>query len=150
MINSQNSSNLNISLSSTGANFNALDNKWFTAKITNSYTTTVLDANGISIPITYHGWVAMPSQANSVLLVPDTIAGLGYVSTDATNGVPDTITNPAIALNGGTMANGTLVYIRYRGSHTAYIGIFVCITVGGGGIVTSVQCTGNYLYVTYS
>lgn len=149
MINSQNSSNLNISLSSTGANFNALDNNWIVAKITNSYSTTIVDATGVLLPIVYHGWISMPSQAESLILNPDTISGYGYVSTDSTNGIPNTIINPAVSLTGATIANGTLVYLRYRGSHSKYGGIFECITMGSGGAVSSVQCTGNYLYVTY-
>jgi hypothetical protein len=149
MINTQNASNLNITLSNTGANFNALDNDWIIAKITNNYSTTIVDSTGVLLPIVYHGWIAMPSQAESLILSPSETAGYGYISTEATNGIPDTIINPAVSLTGATIANGTLVYLRYRGSHSTYNGIFECITMGSGGAVSSVQCTGNYLYVTY-
>lgn len=149
MINSQNSSNLNISLSSTGANFNALDNNWIVAKINNNYATTIVDNNGILNPIVYHGWVAMPSRADSLVLTPDNVAGYGFISTETTAGIPNSIVNPAVSLTGATIANGTLVYLRYRGTHSSYNGIFECITMGSGGAVSSVQCTGNYLYVTY-
>lgn len=150
MISSQNISNLNITGSPNGVNFNALDNNWITAKITNSYSTTFVDSNGVNTPVVLHGWVAMPSTVQGVILKADHTAGYGFVSpeTDA-GGTPLTITNPAVSLNGATIGNGTIVYVRLRSGHMKYASIYECITVAGGGAVTSVQCTGNYLYVTY-
>lgn len=56
MINTQNASNLNITLSNTGANFNALDNNWFIAKINNNFKVRVVDSNNQPVDVVLHGW----------------------------------------------------------------------------------------------
>lgn len=150
MINSQNSSNLNISLSSTGANFNALDNNWFIAKINNNALVRVLDSNGQSVDVVLHGWEAMPSTAEGLILASDKIAGYGFVDTTIVNNEPKTIINPAVSLFNNEITEGTLVYMRLRSAHTKYSAIYECITMGSGSSgVKSVQCVNNILVVTY-
>lgn len=153
MINSQNSSNLNISLSSTGANFNSLDNDWFVAKITNSYRTQVYDSTNVAVSIVLHGWEAQPSVAQSLLFdtTNNITSGRGFVSTTIVNGEPESIVNPAVSLFNTEIGEGTMVYMRLRGANTKYSAIYECITMANfsNGVVTSVQCVNNILVVTY-
>jgi hypothetical protein len=150
MINTQNASNLNITLSNTGANFNALDNNWFIAKINNNFKVRVVDSNNQPVDVVLHGWEAMPSTSNSLVLASDKVSGHGFISTDIVNNEPKSVVNPAVSLFNTEISEGTLVYMRLRAAHDKYNAIYECITLGSGtNGVKSVQCVNNILVVTY-
>jgi hypothetical protein len=151
MINTQNASNLNITLSNAGANFNALDNDWFIAQITNNFRVQVYDATNVPVRVILHGWKAMSVLGESLLIDTNVNAGYGFISTTLENGVPKTIINPAVSLFNTEIGEGTLVYMRLRAAHDKYNAIYECITMANSstGLVKSVQCVNNILVVTY-
>lgn len=128
-INTSNSSNLQISGSSNEVNFNVLTNDFINAKITGNAT--------VSGKV-YHAWTAQ-------------IPGVGGVLEDAAYAGQGTTTqNPAVTLTYSKLATGTQVFLRKRCSDSTYGTIWeVIATTSTSGGVTSVQCTGNLLVVTY-
>ena len=150
MIHSQDASKLNITASPTGINFNAGNNSWFTAKITNSYKAQTIDPLGTAVDVWLHGWIAMPPTGEGLVLNEETTSGHGYISTILVNNVPDKILTPAVSISNVEMSPGTLVYIRVRCNHNQYQTLYECLLLGGAGMgVKSVQCVNNILVVTY-
>ena len=128
-INTSNPSSLQISGSGNEVNFNVLTNDFINAKITGNATV------GGKV---YHSWIAQVAGQNGVL------EDAAYAGQGATN------SNPAVTATYSKLATGSLVFIRKRCADPTYGTIWETIaTSSSSGGVTSVQCSGNLLVVTY-
>lgn len=130
MINTSNPSSLQISGSNNQIDFNVLTNDFINAKITGNATV----AGKV-----YHSWVAQVAGQNGVL-EDASYAGSGT-----------TTSNPAVTATYSKLATGAQVFIRKRCADATYGTIWETIanTSTSSGGVTSVQCSGNLLVVTY-
>lgn len=119
-------------------------NEWFVAKITSAGSPT---GSGVCNGIPY-GWIEQ-RVCNS---------GYGYQDAEAA-GRPDDgdvalNQSPAFAIGNATARVGDIVLMRSRGLSESGYPIMEFLPMGGGGgggggTVSSVQCVGNVLYVTY-
>jgi len=114
-------------------------NEWFLARIT-SVGSSVGSGSCSAIP---HAWVEQRVCNN----------GYAYQNVEAdSRGEFGTIsTAPAFRMDGGQAKVGDIVLMRARGVDDMGKPIleFISTSGGGGGTVSSVQCVGNVLYVTY-
>ncbi|NBX49702.1 hypothetical protein EBT25_07135 [bacterium] len=122
-------------------NANFVQSEWFVARIT--AVDTVESGTGSCVGYK-HGWVEQRVCAN----------GINYedANEDSVEN-SEGFLNAAYPINGTNANVGDLVLMRIRGINESGYTIFEFIpkSGGGGGIgyVTSVQCTGGYLIVTY-
>lgn len=116
--------------------------EWTVARITQIGTTAADPGDPNSIP---HGWKEQRVKIN----------GYGYEDADdqADGGDVSITESPAFKIGGGTQSVDTLVLVRPRGIDGSGNPIYEFIPKGGAGgdcnPVTSVQCTGGMLIVTY-
>lgn len=121
-------------------NANFVQSEWFVARI------TAVDAvqSGTGSCVGYkHSWIEQRVCAN----------GIHYEDADEASAEnSDGFLAPAYPISGVSAAVDDLVIMRVRGIDTYGTTIYEFLpkTGGGGtGYVTSVQCTGGYLIVTY-
>lgn len=118
-----------------------VSSEWTVARITQIGTTSPDPDDPNTIP---HAWKEQRVK----------ISGYGYEDADdqADDGSIDIENSPAFKIGGGTQAVDSLVLLRPKGVDSNGNPIYEFLPKsGGGGIgyVTSVQCTGGYLIVTY-
>jgi len=118
-----------------------VENEWFVARITAVGSST---GSGSCDSIPY-GWIEQ-RVCNS---------GLNYQNIDINArprfGETALDKSPAFAIGGGGAKVGDIVLMRARGITPAGYPVmeFIASGSGGSGAVSSVQCVGNVLYVTY-
>lgn len=123
-------------------NYLYVESEWFVARIT-QIGSSIGEAPCQGIP---HAWIEQKLCQN----------GVGYVDgTESVNeGSVAVASQPAYPINGGQASVGDLVLMRPRGIGDGVYPVleFMSTSGGGGGAsgVTSVQCTGGNLVVTYS
>jgi len=120
-----------------------VESEWFVARIVSVGAAPIGTGTTTGIP---HGWKEQKVSAN------------GYSYEDVPenarpdNGTPVFNGSPAFPIGGGQAALNDIVLMRARGVSDQGYPIMEFIKRGsgaGGGTVTSVQCSGNVLYVTY-
>jgi hypothetical protein len=119
-----------------------VESEWFVARIVSVGAAPIGTGTTTGIP---HGWKEQKVSAN------------GYSYEDVPeNARPDNGTavyngSPAFPIGGGIAVVNDIVLMRARGvSDQGYpILEFIKSGSGSGGAVSSVQCVGNVLYVTY-
>ena len=137
-INTSNSSTLQISQSRNSIEFNVLENKLIDAKITGNVT-----INGKI----YHSWIGRTPTTAGATLEDNATLGTGTITA---SGSTYLLSCPAVTLSNSKIATGTDVMLRFRCSDATYGSIWE-IVAGGSSTsgVSSVQCSGNLLVVTY-
>jgi len=119
-----------------------VESEWVVARITEVGTVPIDPGDASSIP---HGW--QEQRVNQ--------SGYSYSDADQTARYGETALgrNQAFQIGGGTAQVGQLVMMRPRGIDSNGYPIWEFMPQGGSGgdcnPVTSVQCTGGMLIVTY-
>lgn len=121
-------------------NYLYVESEWFIARIT-AIGSIVGTAPCQGIP---HAWIEQKLCSNGVAYVNAT----GSVESGAITAA----NQPAYPINGGQASVGDLVLMRPRGLGDGVNPVLEFMSTSGGGAsgVTSVQCTGGNLVVTYS
>jgi len=120
-----------------------VESEWFMARITAVGTAPIGTGTATGIP---HGWTEQKVSANGYSYEDVPAAARPDNGTAVFNG------SPAFPIGGGQAALNDIVLMRARGVSDLGYPIMEFIKRGsgaGGGTVTSVQCSGNVLYVTY-
>lgn len=123
-------------------NNQSVSSEWLVARITETGAESVDPGDSGSIP---HGWKEQRVR----------LGGFGYEDADQTSkyGTAQTGENQAFQIGGGSSSPGQLVLMRPRGVDGNGNAIWEFLPQGGSGgdcnPVTSVQCTGGMLVVTY-
>lgn len=125
----------------TIGNANFVQSEWFVARIT--AVDTVQSGTGSCVGYK-HSWIEQRVCAN----------GIHYQDADEASAEnSDGFLAPAYPISGVNAAVDDLVIMRVRGVDTSGNTIYEFLPKSGGGggtgYVTSVQCTGGYLIVTY-
>lgn len=129
-----------VSIGGSGSNTGVVFSEWFVAKITSVSSTQSGTGSCIGYP---HAWIEQKVCAN----------GINYENAPAESAeVGTTTNNVAYPINSVNAQVNDLVLMRIRGIDQVGKTIFEFIPksgIGGTGFVTSVQCTGGLLVVTY-
>jgi hypothetical protein len=123
----------------TVGNAQFTQSEWFVARITSVSSTSSGTGSCTGFK---HGWIEQRVCAN----------GIDYEDADEASAEDDgNLTSPAYPISGINASVNDIVLMRVRGIDTSGDTIYEFISKGGssGGYVTSVQCTGGYLIVTY-
>lgn len=129
-----------VNVNSVGSSM-TVPSEWFVARITSVDTSSSGSGSCVGFK---HGWIEQKVCAN----------GIGYEDADEDSAEDDGgLDSPAYPINGVNASVNDLVLMRTRGIDTSGNTIYEFMHGAGGGggtgYVTSVQCTGGTLIVTY-